>query len=130
MSPGIGLIVFLLVTVGLLAGAVVTGLQARRRLHLPVVAAALVSLAVTIYFAEQLGRHYDLETAGWVTSVHMALAKTTTFAFLLPVITGVRALKHATARPLHRKLVIVVLSLVALTSIFGTWMVLASEPLP
>ncbi len=40
MSPGIGLAVFLMVTVGLLAGAVVTGLRARRRIHIALVVSA------------------------------------------------------------------------------------------
>jgi len=130
VNAGTGLIVFLFLTVGLLAGAVMTGLQARRRVHIPVVVVAVVSLGVTIFFAERLGRLYDLEAAGWVTPVHLTLAKITTAAFLLPIATGVRTLKHPGTRSLHRKLVFAVLALVAITSAFGTWMILAAERLP
>ena len=130
MSPGVGLIVFLIATVGLLAAAVVTGLRARRRLHVTSVVLALVSLGITIFWAEKLGELYDLDQAGWVTPVHLAFAKVTTVAFLLPVVTGLRTLRHPATRTLHRRVVVLVLTLVAITSVLGTWMVLASEPLP
>ena len=48
-------VAFLLLTVVLLAVVVATGLQARRRVHLTMVALMVTSLCVTIFFAERLG---------------------------------------------------------------------------
>ena len=41
-----------------------------------------VSLAITIYWAEQLGEEYDLETAGVITPIHLWMAKFTVAAWL------------------------------------------------
>ena len=80
MNPGTGFTVFFLLTLALLAGAVVTGRQARRKLHLPLVFLAVGSLAVAIVFAKDLGQVYDLESAGWITPVHLLVAKIATAA--------------------------------------------------
>ena len=77
MSPTLGFILFLAVTLALLGGVVVTGLQARRATHVKFVIAAVASLGVTIYFAERLGELYDLASAGRITPIHLFLAKTT-----------------------------------------------------
>ena len=108
----LGLVVFLLVTVALLGVTVVSGLRAVRRVHIPFVVLTLISLGITIFFAEKLGEQYDLSTGGWVTTLHLFFAKVTTLAFLAPVITGWRTLKHAETRPLHRKIVAILLVLV------------------
>lgn len=129
MSPATGFVVFLVVTVLLLAGVTATGLLARRRAHLTLVACAVTSLGVTIYFAERLGTLYDLEAAGWITPFHLTLAKVTTVAYLLPIVTGLRLLKDPTRRPLHRRVAFLVLGLTLLTAGTGTWMILAAEPL-
>ena len=94
------------------------------------VALAVASLGTTIYFAEQLGRLYDLDAAGWITPVHLTLAKVTTFAYVAPIFTGFRLLKDPTWRPRHKRMAFLVLGLTLLTAATGTWMILASEPLP
>jgi hypothetical protein len=53
------------------------------------VAAAIASLGATIWYAEGMGEHYDLAHAGWITPVHLWIAKTTTLAYLLPITTGI-----------------------------------------
>jgi hypothetical protein len=121
---------FLALTLVLLAAVVWSGLRARRRVHLPCVAATLVALGVTIYFAEKMGEHYDLATAGLVTPVHLWLAKLTTLAYLAPLATGVLTLRDPRWRPRHRRCAFVVLGLTVATAVTGTWMVLASERLP
>lgn len=127
MTATAGFVVFLLVTLLLLGAVVATGFAARRRLHLTLVVSAVASLGVTIFYAEQLGLEYDLEAAGWITPVHLTLAKLTTLAYLLPIATGIAVLRNARHRPLHRKIAYLVLSLTVLTAITGTWMILASE---
>lgn len=130
MTPPTGFVLFLILTVVLLVGVTITGLLARRKLHLKLVACAVTSLVVTIYFAEKLGELYDLDKAGVITPIHLTLAKITTFAYLLPIATGIRLLKDPTWRPRHRAVAYTVLALTILTAATGSWMILASEPLP
>ncbi|NOT29854.1 MAG: hypothetical protein HOP15_05325 [Planctomycetes bacterium] len=130
MTPERGFVAFLALTLGLLAIVVWSGLCARRRLHLPCVVATVAALAGTIYFAEKMGAHYDLATAGWITPVHLWLAKGTTLAYLAPLATGLLTLRNPTWRPRHRVCAFVVLVLTVATAVTGTWMVLAAERLP
>lgn len=130
LSPVIGFPLFLLVTVALLGGVVWTGLRARRRTHLRLVAAAVVSLGLAIFFAERLGRLYDLESAGMIYPVHITIAKIATGAYLLPIITGWRTLLNPKHRRMHFWCAMLVLVLTVLTALTGTWMIFAAEPLP
>jgi hypothetical protein len=129
MTPVIGFLVFLCATVVLLLAVVLTGRAAARRAHLVLVALTLASLGTTVYWAERLGEGYDLEAAGAITPVHLFLAKVTVFAYLGPLISGVRTLKRPDVRPLHRKLAYLALALTVVTFVTGSWMVLAATPL-
>ncbi len=129
MSVYTGFVLFLFVTLALLGGVVSTGLAAKRRMHIPLVVCAVASLGVTIYFAEKLGEVYDLESAGWITPVHLTIAKITTLAYLLPIATGIATLRRPGARPLHRRVAFLVLGLTVLAAVTGTWMLLASDRL-
>lgn len=128
MSPTVGFVVFLLVTLVFLGCAVITGRRGERRVHVGMVVGALAFLGITIYYAEQLGDSYDLESAGWITPAHLALAKGTTLAYLLPVLSGIRMWRHEGARPLHRALAYSVLALTVVTAATGTAMILLAEP--
>jgi hypothetical protein len=121
--------VFLALTVLLLLSVVATGLKARRKLHITLVALTLASLGATIYFAEQLGELYDVESAGAITPIHLALAKITTLFYLLPIATGVRTIYVPKTRPLHRKVALTVLALTVVTLVTGLLMVTMSEPI-
>ena len=127
MNPDVGFPSFLVLTVLLLAGVVGTGMRARLKPHLILVTCAVASLGATIYFAERLGELYDLEAAGWVTPVHLTVAKVTTVAYLLPIITGVMTLRDRRHKPVHYKSALLVLTLTMLTALLGIWMLLASE---
>lgn len=129
MSPDVGFPTFLVLTVLLLAGVVVSGMRSRLRVHLTLVVLAVTSLGLTIWFAEQLGDLYDLETAGWLTPVHLAVAKVTTAAYLLPLATGVMTLRNRTWKGLHYKCAVVVLALTLATTVLGIGMILAAERL-
>ena len=130
MTAERGFVLFLALTLVLLAAVVWSGLRARRRLHLPCVAATLAALGTTIYYAERMGAHYDLAAAGLITPVHLWLAKLTTLAYLAPLTTGALTIRSATWRPRHRRCALVVLALTVATAITGTWMLLAAERLP
>lgn len=130
MTAERGFALFLALTLVLLAAVVWTGLRARRRVHIPCVAATLAALGVTIFFAEQMGEHYDLCAAGLITPVHLWLAKVTTLAYLAPLVTGVLTIRDARWRRRHRVCAFVVLAMTVATAATGTWMVLAAERLP
>lgn len=129
MSPTVGFVVFLALTLAGLGCAVATGLRARRRLHIPCVAASLACLAATIYYAKELGRHFDLEAAGPITPIHLTLAKVTTALYLLPIATGIATIFRPATRPWHRRVAFLVLAMTVLTAITGTAMILMAKPL-
>lgn len=129
MTPVAGFLTFLAVTLAFLGAAVVSGYRARRMVHLPCVVLAVVSLIVTIYYAEKLGESYDLESAGFITPLHLFLAKTTTVAYLAPVVTGALTLRRAQNRKLHGRVAWFVLFMTVITAATGTAMVFMSDPL-
>ena len=130
MSALPGFVLFLALTLLCLAGAVASGLRAKRKVHITCVAGALACLGLTIYYALGVGKHYDLASAGWITPVHMWMAKIATASYLLPIASGLRTIYRPATRRLHRKLAFGVLALTVLTAITGTWMLLAAERLP
>ena len=130
MAPGAGFVLFLALTLTLLVLVVLTGLRARRRVHLVLVATTLASLGATIFFAERLGTLYDLAAAGRIQGVHLFFAKTTVVAYLVPVATGLWTLRDGSRRRLHGRIAFVVLALTVVTAVTGVWMLLAAERLP
>ena len=127
MTAEIGFFAFLALTLVFLGCAVATGLKARRVRHLLSVAGAVVSLAVTIWWALELGEHYDLEAAGAITPIHLMLARVTTLCYLLPAATGLWTIRDPSKRKLHGRLAWIVLGLTVLTAITGTIMLLRAE---
>lgn len=123
MGPTVLFVLSLGITVLLLGVVVATGLKARLRVHIPTVAAVVISLGFTIYFAEQLGRFYDLEAAGPITPIHLALAKVTVGAYLLPIVTGILTLRNRAHKRLHLSAAMIVLTFTALTAVTGCLMV-------
>ena len=128
--PELGFVACLLATVAALAAVVVTGKSHRRRAHVAFVGVALVGLGASIAFALRLGELYDLEAAGPITPVHLALAKVTTAALLLPIATGALHWNGRVPRRVHASVAWLALLLVAVTTVTGTWMILAAERLP
>lgn len=129
MDPTLGFLLFLALTLVALGATVVTGVRGRVKLHLPCVGASVVLLGVTIWFAEQLGREFDLDSAGAITPVHLALAKLATLSYLLPLVTGVMTLRNRRHRKLHLALALFTLGLTVAAAVTGTWMILVAEPL-
>ena len=130
MTAASGFVAFLTLTLVLLGGAVVEGRRARRKRHLTFVALAIASLGVTIFLAEKLGEHYDLDAAGAIKPVHLAIAKFTTVAYAVPLVLGFLTTRDRKWFRWHRRAAYTVLVLTVLTSVTGTWMLLAAERLP
>jgi hypothetical protein len=116
-------------TLSVLAVTVWSGFKARLKVHLPFVGLSLICLGITIYFAERLGREYDLDKAGIIKPVHLTLAKLATASFLLPVTSGVMTLRNRKHRKLHLTLAMLALLLTVLAAVTGTVMVMRAEPL-
>jgi hypothetical protein len=117
------------VTVAFLVGVIVSGLREARRAHIPLVFLFLGALAATIYYAERMGRALDLEAAGWITPVHLALAKSTTVLYLLPLVTGFAALASERAKLVHKRVAWLLVALTLLTVATGAWMALRAPRL-
>jgi hypothetical protein len=86
-------------------------------------------LALLHLFAEKMGALYHIRAAGVITPIHLALAKTTTAAYLLPIITGVRTLRDRTRRRTHRLVAFGVLTMTVLTAVTGMMMIMNSPRL-
>lgn len=129
MTPAPGFLTFLGVTLVCLGGAVVTGRAAKRKAHLSWVTGAVIGLATTIYFAEELGKLYDLEAAGWIYPFHLLLAKVTAGAYLVVIGSGIATIRKASRRKTHGRIAYSVLFLTVMTAITGTWMLLSATPL-
>lgn len=129
MTPGAGFLTFLGLTLACLGGAVVTGRAAKRKVHLTWVAGAVTGLGTTIYFAEELGKLYDLEAAGWIYPFHLLLAKVTAGAYMVVIGSGIATIRKASRRKTHGRIAYSVLFLTVMTAITGTWMLLSATPL-
>ena len=130
MSAEAGFVVCLVATLGFLAGTVASGLRAKRRVHILCVLGAVACLVATIHYAREVGTHFDLASAGWITPVHLWIAKIATGAYLLPAASGLRTIFVPSTRRLHRKLAFLTLSLTVLAAVTGVWMLLAAQRLP
>ena len=129
MTAATGFILFLVMTLGLLGAVVVTGKKSLRRKHLTFVVLAYLGLGVAIYYAELLGREYDLDSAGRIYPVHLVFAKITVYAYLLPIITGIMTIKARCTRTTHGRVAVAVILLTVVTAVTGFWLVLAATPL-
>lgn len=86
-------------------------------------------LALSIYYALELGHLYDTQAAGLITPIHHTMARVTTASYLLPIATGLRTIFVPSTRKLHRKVAFLVLSMTVLTAITGTIMLCLSPPI-
>jgi len=124
-----GFAAFLVLTVVCLALVVLTGMKHKRKPHYILVGCAVALLGITVYYAEKLGHDYDLSTAGMITPIHLALAKFTVVAYLLPVISGFMTIRDARHKKVHFKIAMFILFMTGITFATGLMMVMASEPI-
>jgi len=116
------------VTLALLGAVVMTGLRARRRAHLVLVAFSVLALGATIWAAERLGHSYDLASAGRIFPIHLALAKTAAASFALPLVTGIATLRNPRLRRWHASAAWLALVLTVSAAVTGTLMVAWAAP--
>lgn len=123
-----GFLAALAVTVVLLVTVVVSGVRARRNVHVPAVVLFFGALALTIWMAVRMGRTLDLESAGRITPVHLTMARVNLYLYVLPVTTGFLALRDRRWYPRHRVFAWSLVVLTLLTVATGAWMALAAGP--
>jgi hypothetical protein len=128
LTPIVAFALAFLVTLALLVVVAWSGLRARRRIHIPAVGLTVASLAVTIYFAYQLGHALDLESAGVITPIHLFLARAATLALVVAIAFGLWTLRSPKSLRLHRRLAWFALTLVVLAAITGVAMVSLANP--
>jgi hypothetical protein len=116
----------LLVTVVLLAVVVASGIAAKRRVHLPAVLLYLAALGLTIWLAVRMGRSLDLAAAGWITPVHLTMARVNVYLYVLPLTTGLMALRDRRWYRRHKLFAWIVVGVTLLTVATGSWMALAA----
>ena len=120
---GLGLtVVFLLL-------AAWTGHHHKLRAHVLAVLSALVGLGASIYFALELGKEFDLEVAGWITPVHLSLARVTTAFYLVPIVLGIMTWRRMSWRRLHGRMGLLAIAATVLTTVTGAIMLYYSERL-
>ncbi len=129
MTATVGFLVFLAVTLILLALVVMTGKASKRAKHLTLVVATVISLGITIYYAERLGKEYDFSGAETIYGVHLFFAKAAVLAYLLPVFTGIKVIRGSLSRHTHGRVAYAVIGLTVITAVTGVWMILAAEPI-
>ncbi len=127
MDPMSGFVGAFVLTLAALSATVATGRAGRVKLHLPCVALSLFALGATVWFAKDLGRLYDLESAGPITPVHLLLARLAAGAYLLPLVSGVMTLRDRRHKRLHLAFALVALALTLAAAVTGTTMLLLAE---
>lgn len=133
MSPLASFMGWFFATVALLLvaawyGRTAAGRPSRRKLHVLFVLLVAASLGWTIKVAYELGAHYDLASAGWITPVHLAIAKVATGFLVFPIVAGLLAWKDGRKRRAHAFLAWCAMVLIVLAAATGTAMILMAEP--
>lgn len=114
-------------TAALLGCAAVAGRRRKIGGHILFVWAAVVMLALSIKFALDLGKAYDLESAGRITPIHLTIARITTISYLWPLLTGPLAMRDKVPRKLHRVGAWCALLLTLAALVTGAMMVMGAE---
>ncbi|MFT7679501.1 MAG: hypothetical protein ACI8QC_003503 [Planctomycetota bacterium] len=129
MTAFFGFFFFLGLTVVLLLLVAWTGHKHLRKPHVFLVINSMLSLGVAIYYAIQLGKEYDLEAAGWITPVHMKMAKVATVAYVVPITLGILTWRRPKWLRLHGMMGLTVILLTVLTTVTGAIMLYLAEPI-
>lgn len=128
MSPAVAFFALFGATLVLLIAVLVTGRAARRRAHLVLVALTVSALGATIWQAYRLGETVDLESAGWITPVHMLLARSATLSFVPTALLGLLTLRDGRRRRWHGRLAWLSFGLSVMAAVTGVWMLVLAEP--
>lgn len=120
MPPTLPFWIAFVTTVLLLVAALCTGFLRRRKAHLFLGPATVVTLAVTIVLTEQLMRSYTFPPDE--LAIHLVFAKAGGLLVLPVVVTGVWLWRSEKARIYHRVAVILWLVSVLTATGTGLWM--------
>lgn len=126
MNPEVAFLALLVTTVAFLGLVAWTGRRRRIPLHLLCVACALASLAGAIACALRVGERYDVHAAGWITPVHLSLARFATALYLWPLLTGPLVLLGRLRGRWHHIGAWLAIGLTVLATITGAWMLALS----
>lgn len=104
----------------------ITGLRAKRRLHLFCVIAMAVFLLATIYFAWRVGKLLSFPPDRY--AIHMPLARIAFYMLLAPVVTGSLHWFGKISRKAHlfAAILFTVMTLAAFAT--GAWMMMGAAP--
>lgn len=116
----------LAVTVLTLAAALVLAHRHHVRGHIGAVVAFVLSLLVTLLFAEALGQRFDF--AETPRNIHLALAVATAGFLLAPLVTGVQHWRGRMTRRMHSRLAVAFLALTVSSVATGVWMLSTRTP--
>ncbi len=125
-APTTELFVFLGCTLVCAALALVTGILAKRKVHLGAAALTVLSLALAIYFAEQVGRSWSFPE--WPLRIHLVFAYLGTGLAVLVAITGVLRLSRKRSWVWHGKAVRAFLTVVVFALGTGAWIFVVGTP--
>ncbi len=133
MSPVAAFTVWFFITVTLLLTAAYFGRTAarapeRRKIHVIFVLLTAGALAWTIKVAYDVGALYDLASAGWITPVHLAIAKVATGFLVFPIVAGILAWRDGKQRRAHAFLAWCAMVLIVLAAVTGTIMIFLAQP--
>jgi len=117
--PVVPFVLVLVLTVGLLIFALVTGIRGPRNLHVKVSCAALLALGLAIYLAEVVGGFWVFPKIP--LRVHLSFAIPGALMGLVTAVSGVLVLKDRCSRRTHRRIVSLFLLLVLAASTTGVW---------
>lgn len=117
---------FLGLSVAMLIAVWVTGLRAKRGLHLSCVIAMVIFLLATIYFAWSVGKLLQFPPDRY--AIHMPLARIAFYMLFAPVVTGSMHWFGKISRKAHlfAAILFTVMTLAAFAT--GAWMMMGAAP--
>lgn len=115
-----------LITLGLMATALVTGWRRFRRAHLWLGPLAMLGLLVTVLLTEQLARRYEFPEGPM--AIHLLFAKSAALLAVPVIVTGVLLARRPRARRAHRIAVLLFLLATLIATGTGIWIFSLAEP--
>jgi hypothetical protein len=113
--PYIALASFLGLTVLLIAADLWTGFRGRRRLHVACALTTVLSFAIAVFFAEQVGQHWKFDPPIYLY-IHLSAAYTATALALMTVMSGTLHFFRKMGRTWHKRLALLFVVFVLLST--------------
>ena len=120
------LVLALAITTTFLIATAITGTRGRRRTHLRLVGASIISFAGTVVLAEALGRAWVFEERS--LRIHLFFAHAATTALLAVIATGMARIHRPGFRHAHRLSVLAFACLLLTAVGTGSYMLTTGQP--